>query len=101
MQVTDLGQHDDEKGLTCNAAIPRLCALGPAPLPHAHGRGQHPAFPVVRLQNVFHTACSNARSACHSPYSLSLMHAARESSRHEGHARLAEQRWRPIHTFLS
>ena len=72
MQVTVLGQHDDEKGHTCNAAIPRLCALGPAPLPHAHGRGQHPAFPVVRLQNVFHTACGNAHSACHSPYSLSL-----------------------------
>ena len=42
---------------TCNAAVPCLCALSPAPLPHAHWGRQHAAFPVICLQDVLHPAC--------------------------------------------
>ncbi len=50
-------EPDAGEGRTCDAAIPSFRALGPAPLPHAHRGRQHAAFPVIRLQDVLHTAC--------------------------------------------
>lgn len=52
-----LQQQDEGQRQHGYAPVPRLCTLGPPPLPHQHRRRQNLAITIVRLQQCAHGAC--------------------------------------------